>query len=200
MCGRTVRRDKTDRTDADALLEAHRCAGIHAVPIKSVEQQTVQALHRVRQQWQTTRTRRINLLRALLCEQGIVFPRGATTVQRRIAALVDDPDVAIPGLLRTLLRAGLEDIHHLEEHVATIDRELGRIARTHPVARRLQQIPGIGIITATAFLGAVPHIHAFRRGRQFASWLGLAQLNHSSGHQRYWDTFRNAAIPICDVS
>jgi transposase len=179
-----VRRDKTDRTDADALLEAHRCAGIHAVPIKSVEQQTLQALHRVRQQWQTTRTRRINLLRALLVEQGLVFPRGAITVQRRIAALIDDPDAALPALLRPLLRAGLEEIHQLEAHVATIDRELTRIARRHPMARRLQQIPGIGVITATAFIGAVPHIHAFRRGRQFASWLGLTPMEYSSGHQR----------------
>jgi transposase len=179
-----VRRDKTDRTDADALLEAHRCAAIHAVPIKSAEHQTLQALHRVRQQWQSTRTRRINLLRALVCEHGLVFPTGAVSVQRRLAALIDDPDAAIPGLLRTMLRAGLDEIRDLEAHVSMIDRELQRIAREHPVARRLQQIPGVGVITATAFVGAVPHIQGFRRGRHFASWLGLTPLEYSSGHQR----------------
>ena len=179
-----VRRDKTDRTDADALLEAHRCAAIHAVPIKSAEQQTLQALHRVRQQWQSTRTRRINLLRALLCEQGVVFPRGAVSVQKRIGALIGDADATMPALLRTMLGAGLEEIRDLDDRISTIDRELQRIAREHPVARRLQQIPGVGVITATAFVGAVPHIHGFRRGRHFASWLELTPLEYSSGHQR----------------
>lgn len=179
-----VHRDKSDRTDADALLEAHRCGAIHAVPVKSIEQQTLQALHRVRQQWQTTRTRRINLLRALLCEHGIVFPTGAVTVQRRISALIDDPDAPLPPLLRTLLRAGLDEIRGLEAQVTMIDRELGRIARLHPIACRLQQVPGVGIITATAMIAAVPHIHGFRRGRHFASWLGLTPLEYSSGHQR----------------
>jgi transposase len=166
-----VHRDKTDRTDADALLEAHRCGSIHAVPIKSVEQQTLQALHRVRQQWQTTRTRRINLMRALLCEHGIVFPTGAVTVQRHISALVDEPDAPLPPLLRTMLRAGLDEIRGLEAHVTMIDRELSRIARQHPIACRLQQVPGVGVITATALLAAVPHIHGFRRGRHLRAGL-----------------------------
>ena len=179
-----VHRDKTDRTDAEALLEANRCGSIHAVPIKSVEQQTLQALHRVRQQWQTTRTRRINLLRALLCEHGIVFPTGAVSVQRRISALVDDPEAPLPALLRTMLRAGLDEVRELEARVTTLDRELGHIARRHPIASRLQQVPGVGVITATARMAAVPHIHGFRRGRHFASWLGLTPLEYSSGRQR----------------
>jgi transposase len=179
-----VRRDKTDQTDADALLEAHRCAAIHAVPIKTAEQQTLQGLHRMRQQWQTTRTRRLNLLRALLAEQGLVFPKGAVSVQHRIAALIGDCDTPIAPLLRTILTAGLEEVRGLERHVAMIDRELTHFARQHAVAQRLQQIPGIGVITATALVGAVPHIHSFRRGRQFASWLGLTPRESSSGHHR----------------
>lgn len=179
-----VRRDKTDRTDADALLEAHRCAGIHPVPIKSVDQQALQGMHRLRQQWQTTRTARINFLRALLCEQGIVLPVGATTGQRRMAALAADLESPLPSRLRTMLVAGLEAVQALEQNVERVDRELTQIAREHPVAQRLQQIPGIGVITSTAFIASVPHIHSFRRARQFASWLGLTPRESSSAHRR----------------
>lgn len=179
-----VRRDKTDRADADALLEAHRCAAIHPVPVKTAEQQTLQGLHRVRQQWQTTRTARLNLLRALLMEQGLVFPVGATTVQRRIAALLTDPAADLSPLLRTMLSAGLDEVRVLESNVARIDHELTQLARHHPIAQRLQQIPGIGVITSTALVGSVGHIHSFRRGRQFASWLGLTPRESSSGHRR----------------
>lgn len=179
-----VRRDKTDRADADALLEAHRCAAIHSVAVKTAEQQTLQGLHRVRQQWQTTRTARLNLLRALLMEQGHVFPVGAITVQRRITALLADPAAALSPLLRTMLSAGLDEIHVLETNVARIDRELAQLARQHPIAQRLQQIPGVGVITATALVGSVGHIHSFRRGRQFASWLGLTPRESSSGQRR----------------
>lgn len=179
-----VRRDKTDRADADALLEAHRCADLHPVPVKSAEQQALQGLHRVRQQWQTTRTARLNLLRALLVEQGIVLPLGARTVQRRISALLTDPVTDLSPLLRTMLSAGLEEVRLLEQNVARLDAELTQLARQHPIARRLQQIPGIGVITATALVGSVGHIHGFRRSRQFASWLGLTPRESSSGHRR----------------
>ena len=166
MSGRTC--DATKRTAPTRTRCSRRTAGRHPRrPIKSAEQQTLQALHRLRQQWQTTRTRRINLLRALLCEHGLVFPRGALTVQRRIAALIDDARVDVSPLLRLMLRAGLDEIHVLEQQVAMLDRQLAAVARTHPMAQRLLQIPGIGVITATALLGSVPHIHGFRRGRHF---------------------------------
>ena len=179
-----VRRDKTDRADADALLEAHRCAAIHAVPVKTTEQQTLQGLHRLRQQWQTTRTARLNILRALLAEHGVIFPVGATTVQRHIAALVGDPASTVPSLLRTLLSAGLDEVRLLEQNVARLDHELTQLARHHPIAQRLQQIPGVGVITSTALVGSVAHMHSFRSGRHFASWLGLTPRESSSGHRR----------------
>lgn len=179
-----VRRDKTDRADTDALLEAHRCRGIQAVPVKTIDQQTLQALHRVRQQWQTTRTGRINLLRGLLREHGFAFPVGARIVQQRIAALLHESESEVPPLLRVTTAAVLEEIRSLTTQIATIDRQLTQLARTLPAAQRLQQIPGVGIITATALIGSVPHIHAFRRGRHFASWLGLTPRESSSGERR----------------
>ena len=179
-----VRRDKTDRADAEALLEAHRCAAIREVPLKTVDQQAIVGLHRVRQQWQTTRTARINLLRGLLREHGVVFPVGAKVFLRHISALVLDGSSALPPLLRSTASLVLDEIRSVETRLVAMDRQLSQIARTLPAAQRLQQVPGVGVITATALVGWVPHIHAFRRGRQFASWLGLTPRESSSGARR----------------
>jgi transposase len=180
-----VRRHKTDRTDAEALLEARRCGGILAVPVKTAEHQAVQSLHRVRTQWQTARTARINVIRGLLREYGIPLGAGAVTIRRAVPALLDDVDSGLPGLLRQLLRQLLEELADLERRLTTLDRELGELAETNPVARRLRTVPGVGVIVATGLLGSVPHIHAFRRGRHFASWLGLTPRESSSG-MRHW--------------
>jgi transposase len=179
-----VRRNKTDRADTEAMLEADRGGGIHPVAVKTAEQQTIQALHRVRQQWQKTRTARINLIRAVLREQGIACPVGAVTLQRRAAVLIADDEVVLPELTRETVHWILEELRAVEERLTALDRRLQRIARTHPIAARLTTVPGIGIITATAFVAAVPHIHGFRRGRQFASWLGLTPRERSSGTRR----------------
>jgi transposase len=180
-----VQRDKTDRADTDALLEAHRCARIHAVPLKTVEQQTIQELHRIRRHWQTTRIARINLLRALLREHGYVFPTGAALIHRRVAATIADSTTTVPPLVRQAADMLLDELRSVEAKLKDMDRQLARLAATHPTAIRLQQIPGIGVLTATALIGSVPHIHAFRRGRQFASWLGLTPRESSSGHRRW---------------
>lgn len=180
-----VRRNKTDRTDTEAMLEADRCAGVAPVPVKTVDQQTLQALHRVRTQWQATRTGRINLIRGVLREHGCPLPVGARTLLTRVSALIEHPAQALPMLLRQTVTQLVEEVRTLEARVAEVDRQLGRIAREHPVALRLQQVPGVGVITATALVGAVNHIHAFRRGRDFASWLGLTPREWSTGGRRH---------------
>lgn len=180
-----VRRNKTDRTDTDAMLEAARCGDIRPVPVKTVEQQTLQALHRVRTQWQAARTARINVVRGLLREQGLPIPVGARTVLARVAAILEDAEVALPDLLRHTVALVVDEIRGLDHRIATIDRQLATVAAEHPVAQRLQQIPGVGVLTATALVGAVSHIHAFRRGRDFASWLGLTPRESSTGGRRY---------------
>ena len=180
-----VRRNKTDRTDTEAMLEADRCGGLHPVPIKSADQQALQALHRVRTQWQATRTGRINVIRGLLREHGCPVPAGARTVLARVTALLDNPTCALPAVLRQTVTHLVEEVRSLETRVADVDRELTHVARAHPVATRLQQVPGVGVVTATAMIGAVGHIHAFRRGRDFASWLGLTPRESTTGMRRY---------------
>lgn len=177
-----VRRNKTDRTDAEALLEAVRSGQLPPVPVKRVEQQALVALHRVRAQWQATRTARINALRALLAEHGIVLPVGTA------AALTAAPsaltDAALPLYLRHVLGLLHEEIRAIEGHIKAVEVQLRAVAGQDPVIQRLRTIPGVGLLTATALAGSVGNIHAFRRGRQFASWLGLTPSEHSSGTRR----------------
>lgn len=179
-----VRRNKTDRTDTEALLEANRCGGVDPVPVKTVEQQTLQVLHRVRTQWQAARTARINAMRGMLREFGFPIGVGARTALKRIPALLEDATIALPELVRQTVSVVLQEARDLEARIATIDQQLARVVREQAVARRLVQIPGVGVITATALIGAVGHIHAFRRGRHFASWLGLTPRESSSGGRR----------------
>lgn len=176
-----MRRNKTDRTDTEALLEADRCGALKPVAVKTVEQQTLLALHRVRSQWQEARVAQINMARGLVREHGLPIPLGASMVLKRVAGILDDAETTLPELLRSTVTFLVEEIRALEERIALIDQQLAHVARANALAVRLQQIPGVGVLTATAMLGAVPHIHAFRRGRECASWLGLTPREHSTG-------------------
>lgn len=179
-----VRRNKTDRADADALLEAVRSGEIPRVPVKSVSQQALVAVHRVREQWMTTRTARINVLRGLLREQGILLPASARGAVQAVLSVLDDTEAPMPAPLRHALRLVYEEVREIEDRIEQVEAELKALADADPVITRLRTIPGIGLLTSTALVGTVGHIHAFRRARQFASWLGLTPREHSSGARR----------------
>ena len=179
-----VRRNKTDRTDAEVLLEAARTGGIKPVAVKTVAQQELLALHRVRDQWMATRTARINALRGFLREHGIGLPRGARAAVAAVPTLLEDADAPLPGRLRDVLARLVAEIRELEDQVTAVERTLATIATQDPVAPRLMAIPGVGLLTATALLATVGHIHAFPRARRFACWLGLTPSERSSGTRR----------------
>jgi transposase len=179
-----VRRDKTDGTDAEAILETVRSGQVPTVPVKRVEQQALVALHRVREQWKTTRTARINALRGILREHGVLLPPGARAAIRAIPTVLEDAATRLPGYLRRVLASMHEEVRAIEARIAAVEQELEAVASADPVVTRLRTIPGIGLLTATALVGAVGHIHAFARARQFASWLGLTPREHSSGQRR----------------
>jgi transposase len=180
-----VRRNKTDRADAEAILEAVRSGEIPSVPVKRVEQQALVAVHRVREQWMTTRTARINALRGILREHGVLLPAGARAALQAVPALLEAAPTTLPAHLRHVLTSVHEEIRALEARIAELERELRVLAAADPVVTRLQTIPGIGLLTATALVGSVGHIHAFRRARQFASWLGVTPREQSSGTRRH---------------
>ena len=176
-----VRRNKTDAADADALLRARRDPDLQPVPVKSVDQQALQGLHRIRQQWVATRTQRINLVRGLLAEFGISLPAGAAGIVRRLHEIVD----RVPTTLVTALMPVLDEIGELEQRIKQLDRQLATIAKAHPDIQRLTTIPGIGVIIATAMVASVADIHSFQRARQFAAWLGLTPREYSTAQTRY---------------
>jgi transposase len=180
-----VRRSKTDAADALALLEAARCADIVAVKVKSVEQQSLQALHRTRSLWMGTRTSRINALRGFCRELGLHVPVGARTGLEAIGRAVADEQSPITPLLRPIMLQLLDEIRLLETRVAQLERQLAQLARESHACKLLMSIPGIGLLTATAILaataGSVAH---FKSARHFASWFGLTPKENSSGTMR----------------
>lgn len=181
-----VKRNKTDAADAAALLEALRCDDIVPVRIKSVEQQALQSLHRIRSLWMATRTARINALRGVCREFGLTIAAGSRRGMAQIAAAVADPDSAIPSLLRETLSLLVEEIRLLEARIAQLETQLSSAARQSPACTTLLSVPGVGLLTATALVaatgGTVGH---FKSARHFAAWLGLTPRESSSGTTRH---------------
>lgn len=180
-----VKRNKTDAADAAALLEALRCGDIAPVRIKSVEQQALQSLHRIRSLWLSTRTARINALRGFCREFGLTISGGSCRGVAQIAAMVADPDSAIPSLLRPALGLLIEEIRLLEGRIGQLEAQLTATARQSPACATLLSVPGVGLLTATAMLaatgGTVAH---FKSARHFSAWLGLTPRESSSGTTR----------------
>lgn len=180
-----VKRNKTDAADALALLEAARGSDIKPVAVKSIEQQALQALHRLRSGWMSTRTRRINTLRGFCREFGMEVPVGAVRGLAQIARLLADDHSAIPAMLRTPMRLALEETRLLEARIESLEHELAAIARQSEPCKVLASVPGIGLLTSTAMVAAVGDPHSFGSGRRYSSFFGLTPREYSSGDTRY---------------
>jgi transposase len=133
----------------------------------------------------TTRTARINTLRGILREHGILLPAGARAALQAVPTILEDAETSLPRHLRQILASVHAEVRAIEERIGELERELQVLADADAVVTRLRTIPGIGLLTATALVGTVGHIGAFRRARQFASWLGLTPREHSSGQRRH---------------
>lgn len=181
-----VKRNKTDAADAAALLEAARASDIRPVRVKSVEQQALQGMHRIRSLWMGTRTSRINALRGFCREFGIAIPVGARTGVEVISRVLADPNTAVPDLIRGTARLLIEEIRLLEARIAQLERELAALAKLSPACTTLLSIPGIGLLTATALVAATSgDVSHFKDARHFSSWFGLTPKEYSSGSTRY---------------
>jgi len=180
---RYVRRNKTDRTDTKALLEAGRNEDIHAVPVKTVEHQAITSLHRLRSTWLATRTARLNTVRGLLREFGLVIPVGAHHVVPRVRELLAE-STAVPDVIRASLAGACDEIEMIEQQMRAVDRQLTTLARHRDDITLLQTIPGVGVLTATALVARVGDIRRFHSSRHFASFLGLTPKEDSSALRR----------------
>jgi transposase len=179
-----VRRNKTDRADAKGILEASRNEDIRCVPVKTVAQQVLTSLHRLRSGWMSERTARINTLRGLLRELGVFIPLGAREVVPAVWALTEDADADVPDALRPFFAELCREIREIEARIQMVEQQLAAISRQLPVVAQLQTIPGVGLLSATALLAFIGDIRRFPSARHLASYLGLTPREYSSGLKR----------------
>jgi len=177
-----VKRNKNDAIDAEAIAEAAQRPGMRFVAVKTEEQQAAGLVFRTRDLAVRQRTQLINAIRGHLAEYGWVAPRG-TAHMAMLADLLDDEEMAstLPQAARPMFKLMVELLDQLDKQIHVLDREIARRAKEDEAARRLMSIPGIGPIAATAILALAPPIETFRKGRDFAAWLGLAPRQHSTG-------------------
>ena len=175
-----VKRQKNDTADAEAICEAAERPTMRFVAVKGEEQQAQGMLFRTRDLLVRQRTQTINALRGHLAEFGIVAPQGRAHVVR-LAAALDEPASVLPGPVRELGGLLLEQIAGLDAKIAGLEKELRARARQDEEVVRLMTIPGVGPICATAIQAFAPPMESFRRGRDFAAWLGLVPRQHTTG-------------------
>lgn len=176
-----VKGNKTDRNDAEAICEAAQRPRMRFVPLKSVEQQQVLALHRLRSAVVKTRTALANQLRGLLAEFGLVVPQGLHRLRRKLPELLEDADNSLPPLLREELHVQTQRLRALDCEVQRLTVRIEQQARADERAHALMQRRGVGPLIASAFAAEIGDPRAFKNGRQVAAWLGLVPRQYSSG-------------------
>jgi transposase len=176
-----VKGNKNDAADAAAICEAVSRPSMRFVPIKNIEQQSVLALHRARQGFIKARTAQANQIRGLLGEFGLIVPQGIGYITQRVPALLEKATNDLPGAFRQLIDRLLEHLRVLSAQVSEVDEQVKSWHRSTEASRRLEKIPGIGPITASALVATVGDAKNFDSGRQLAAWLGLVPRQHSSG-------------------
>ena len=176
-----VKSNKNDFIDAEAIAEAVSRQNMRFVPIKTDDQLDLQALHRVRDRLVHRRTAVINQIRGFLLERGITFAKGPANLRNRMPDIVEDADANLTPRMRTLLDRLWQEWKQLESGIETANYEIEQIASQDEACQRLRQIPGVGPLVSTATVAAIGNGAAFRKGREFAAWLGLVPRQYSTG-------------------
>ena len=176
-----VKRGKTDAGDAEAICEAVTRPTMRFVPIKSPDQQAALALHRARDLLVRQRTQLVNMIRGLLGEFGITINRGLHHALELVTRIAGGGTIEVPPIAARVVAGLAGQVIELQGRLTALECELLAWFRQNEVARRLETIPGIGVVVATAFAATVTDPQRFRSGRQFAAWLGLTPLANSSG-------------------
>ena len=176
-----VKTNKSDYIDAEAIAEAVCRPTMRFVPIKTDEQLDMQSLHRVRERWIMRRTAVVNQIRGLLLERGITLRKGRCHLDAALPGILEDAATTLSGALRLLLMELKRELEQLAVHLEDADALILRAAQQSEACQRLDAIPGIGPLTATALIAAVGNGAAFRKGREFAAWVGLVPREHSTG-------------------
>jgi transposase len=178
-----VKGNKTDRNDAEAICEAAQRPGMRFVALKTVEQQQVLAVHRLRSAAVKARTALANQLRGLLAEFGLIVPQGLHRLRRELPELLEDAHNSLPPLLREELNLQTQRLRELDAEVQRLTLRIEHQARADARAGALMQRRGVGPLIASAFAAELGDPHAFKNGRQVGAWLGLVPRQHSTGGQ-----------------
>jgi len=176
-----VKTNKNDAADAEAICEAVARPNMRFVPIKNVEQQAVLSLHRVRQGFVKARTAQANQIRGLLGEFGILIPQGITNIAKRVPELIEDASNDLPGSFRLLVQRLMDHLNELDKQLDELEAQIKAWHRESAASCKLEKIPGIGPITASALVASIGNAKNFDDGRQLAAWLGLVPKQHSTG-------------------
>jgi len=176
-----VKRQKNDAADAEAICEAVTRANMRFVATKTPEQQSCLMLHRTRHLFIRQQTSVINVIRAHLAELGIVAPIGRKGVEELLDVIADPSDKRVPETARTCLIALGAQLRSLKAQILEFDRIIMAWHRSNETSRRLDAIPGVGPMLATALVASIADPKAFRSGRNFSAWIGLVPKQHSSG-------------------
>jgi transposase len=176
-----VKSNKNDFVDAEAIAEAVERKNMRFVPIKTDDQLDLQAIHRVRDRLITRRTAVINQLRAFLLERGMIFAKTPAKLRIEMPGVLEDADNGLTPLMRSLIDGLWGEWKTVEQQIEGLSDELERIATSDAGCIRIQKIPGIGPVVATAIVAAIGNGAAFRKGREFSAWLGIVPKQFSTG-------------------
>ena len=176
-----VKRNKSDAADAEAIAEAVRRPTMRFVAVKGTEQQAVLMLHRSRELLVRQRTMLVNAIRAHMAEFGIVAPQGIQRVKALFAIIADGEDDRIPPVARVCLQGLVRQFSSLHDEIALLEKRIHAWHRSSETSRRLETIPGIGPITASALAASISDPELFRNGRELAAWIGLVPRQNSTG-------------------
>jgi transposase len=176
-----VKGNKNDYNDAEAIAEAAQRPTMRFVPIKSVEQQDIQNLHRQRERIKKARTALVNQVRGLLAEYGIVINKGVAAVRKGLPGILEDAENGLTMRGRELFADLLEELRVLDERFKQSEKQIEISNRGNEVCQRLDEILGVGPITASAVYAAAGNGKNFVNGRHFSAWIGLVPGQHSTG-------------------
>ena len=193
-----VKTNKNDYINAEAIAEAVGRPTMRFVPIKSDDQLDLQSLHRVRERWVSRRTAVINQIRGLLLERGITVRKGRRYIEAVLPEILEDADRKLSGAVRLLLAQLKLELDQMTKRLEEADALIEHTAQENEACQRLVKIPGLGPVTATAVIAAIGNGAAFRKGREFAAWIGVVPREHSTGGKQRLLGISNVGTDICE--
>ena len=176
-----VKSNKSDAKDAEAICEAMSRPNMRFVTVKNIEQQDIQATHRIRAELITQRTAKANQIRGLVAEYGLVAPQHMSSIRAAIPCWLEDAHNGLTDDFRILLHGVWNDLLGLDDRVCELDKLIMRLAENHEECVRLQQLRGVGPMIATAMIATVGDARQYHKSRQMAAAIGITPKQHSSG-------------------